>query len=264
MLFKDIDSKADEINQLKHLLKLSKNPQQQALIKADLTRVENGYYAEKDNAYYLDFAFKDNPHNILMHDIRIEYKGKVVQIDHIIINRFGIEILESKSFTGTLTIKLDGSLNVEYGKKTKTFPNPIEQNNRHTKVLSDFIETHMELASNHKLFGIPISSTVLINPKTTIRNHRLPKGFERADSFTTSRYESVDKMSAIEVPKSFGGIMKMERVKEIAEFLLKHHKPKSYDYSRKYPIKENIQTVQPIQSAIKECMGEVVREKVSC
>ena len=236
MLFKDIDSKKEEINQLKNLLKLSKNPKQQTIIRADLARIENGYKAEKENAYYLDFRFKDNAHNILLHDIRIEYEGKVAQIDHIIINRFGIEVLESKSFTGILTIKGDGSLNVTYGKKVQTFPNPIEQNNRHIQILSDYIKAHVKLPSNLKLFGIPISSTILINPKTTLTNNHLPKGFERADSFATKRVEDIDKMGAMEVFKSLGCIMKIDRAKEIAEFLVKHHKPKVYDYSKKYPL----------------------------
>ncbi len=241
MLYKNIDSKTQEITLLKKLLNQSKSPKQQALIKADLIRVENGYQAEKDNAYYLDFRFKDSPRNILLHDIRIEYNGKVAQIDHLIINCFGIEVIESKSFTGVLTIKGDGSLNVKYGKKIKTFPNPIEQNNRHIQILSDYIKANMKLPSNHKLFGIPISSTVLINPRTTITNDILPKGFDRADTFGTHFDESIDKMGTIEVFKTLKGMMRLDRVKEIADFLVKHHKPKTYDYAKKYPMKiENI------------------------
>jgi len=261
MLFKDIDSKTEEIKQLKNLLHLSKNPKQQALIKANLARVENGYKAEKENAYYLDFAFKENVHHILLHDIRIEHEGKVAQIDHIIINRFGIEVLESKSFTSTLSIRGDGSLDVEYGGKVQTFPNPIEQNNRHTKILSAFIKANVALPSNLKLFGIPTSSTVLINPKTTITNDVLPKGFERADSFSTKRNEAIDKMGTIELFKSLGVIMKIDRAKEIAEFLVKHHKLKTYDYEKKYPIKKESPTIQPIQSTIKENVLEEATQK---
>ena len=238
MLYKNIDSKEPEINQLKKLLKQSKNPKQQALIRADLARVENGYQAEKDNAYYLDFAFKDDSNHILLHDIRIEYNGQVAQIDHILISRLRIEVLESKSFTGMLTIKGDGSLNVEYGKKVQTFPNPIEQNNRHAKVLLDFLKENMELPSNHKLLGIPIDSTVLINPQTTLTNDTLPDGFTRADSFKTYRNEGIDKMGVVNVFKSIGTAMKIDRAKEIANFLVKYHTPKSYDYAKKYPIKK--------------------------
>ncbi len=257
MLLKEIDSKVEEINQLKKLLKESNNPKQKSLIKTDLTRVENGYKAEKENAYYLDFGFKDNKHNVLLHDIRIEYNGQVAQIDHIIINRFGIETLESKSQGGKLTIKNDGSLDVEYGKKIETFPNPIEQNNRHIEVLKKFLKETMELSSNHKLFGIPISSMVLINPKTTISNQKLPKGFARADSFRTERIKNIDKMGAIEVFKSIGGVMNFKRVEEIANFLIKSHKPKKFDYLKKYPIKKDAKNSEnipnkPIQAHIKE------------
>jgi len=264
MLFKEIDSKIEEINQLKKLLRLSKNIKQQALIKTTLTRIENGYKAEKDNAYYLDFKFKDNTNNIILHDIRIEHKEKVAQIDHIIINRFGIEILESKSFTGTLTIKEDGSINVEYGKKIQTFPNPLEQNNRHAKILTDFIKTNIKLSSNHKLFGIPISSTVLINPETTITNNTLPKGFDRADSFTTHWDENIKQMNTLQVFKSLGGIMKMDKVQEIANFLIKHHKPKTYNYAKKYPIKIEISKIQSKESIIEEEDKRKSDEKKLC
>ena len=261
MLFKDIDSKAEELNQLKNLLNLSKNPKQQALIKADLARVENGYKAEKDNAYYLDFKLKDSPRNIILHDIRIEHEGKVAQIDHIIINRGGIEVLESKSFTGTLNIRGDGSLDVEYGKKVQTFPNPIEQNNRHSMILADFITKNMELPANVKLLGLSVESTVLINPKTTLTNNTLPKGFERADSFTTHRTKQAEEMSVITVFKKVSTMFTIDRAKEIAEFLVKSHKPKTYDYAKKYPIKKELPTVQPIQSAMKESMVEKATQK---
>ena len=263
MLFKDIDSKKEEINQLKNLLNLSKNPKQQALIKADLARVENGYKAEKENAYYLDFGFKDSPRNIILHDIRIEHEGKVAQIDHIIINRAGIEVLESKSFTGTLNIREDGSLDVEYGNKIQTFPNPIEQNNRHAKILSDFITTNMKLPKNVKLLGLSIESTVLINPQSTIKNNTLPKGFERADSFVTHRDEALDTMGVITVFKKVGSMITLEKGKEIAEFLVQHHKSKTYDYAKKYPIKKELPTVQPIQSAIKENMIEKATQQTN-
>ncbi|NEW61663.1 NERD domain-containing protein, partial [Sulfurovum sp. bin170] len=239
---------------------LSKNPKQQALIRADLSRVENGYQAEKDNAYYLDFRFKDNPRNILLHDIRIEHNGKTAQIDHIIINRLGIEVLESKSFTGTLSIKGDGSLNVKYGQKTQTFPNPIEQNKRHAEILANFIKENMELPANIKLLGIPISSTVLINPKTTMGNDTLPKGFDRADSFSTHWNESVDKMSTLTVFKTLGSIMSFDKVKKIADLLLNNHNPRAFDYIKKYPIRkekkpQTVKQVEPIKSVIKESIS---------
>ncbi|HHS92530.1 MAG TPA: NERD domain-containing protein [Campylobacterales bacterium] len=249
MLYKNIDSKEAEINQLKNLLKQSTSPKQQALIRADLARVENGYKAEKDNAYYLDFGFKDSKNIILLHDIRIEHNDKVAQIDHILISRVRIEVLESKSFTGMLSIKGDGSLNVKYGQKTQTFPNPIEQNKRHAEILLDYIKENMELPTNVKLLGIPITSTILINPKTTLSNNTLPKGFERADSFTSNREKEIDSMSPLAIFKHVGTMMTMDRVKEIADFLVKSHKPRTFNYEKKYPIKKEnkVQVTEQVQ-----------------
>lgn len=254
MLYKDIDSKEQEIQQLKTLILKSQNPKQKNLIKADLARVLNGYKAEKDNAYYLGFHFKESPRSILLHDIRIEHEGKIAQIDHIIINRFGIEMLESKSFTGTLTIKGDGSLNVEYGNKVQTFPNPIEQNNRHAEILENFIKANMTLPSNLKLLKFPISSTVLINPKTTITNNTLPKGFARADSFITDWDERVEKMGAISVFKTLSTMMTLDKAKEVAELLVKAHTPKMYDYTKKYPIhkEKDKKSLTPTKARVKK------------
>ena len=236
MVYKTIDSKNREIEELKELLEQSANSKEQTLIRADLKRIQNGYQAEKDNAYYLDFAFKDSSTVTLLHDIRIEYNGRVAQIDHILINRRGIEVLESKSFRGELSIKEDGSLDVKYGQQIETFPNPIEQNKRHLEILIDFIKENMELPANIKLLGLHVHSTVLINPKTTVANGTLPKGFERADSFITKWDERVDKMSPLSVFKALSTILTLDRVQKIAEFLIKNHKPKSYDYRNKYPI----------------------------
>ena len=260
MLYKEIDSKEKEIYQLKTLILQSQNPKQKNLIKTDLARVVNGYKAEKDNAYYIGFRFKESPRSILLHGVRIEHEGKVAEIDHIIINRFGIEILENKNFTGTLTIKDNGTLNVKYGNKIQTFPNPIEQNKRHAEILGDFIKANITLPSNLKLLGVPIVSTVLINPQTTITNNPLPKGFAKADSFTTHWDERIENMSPLAMFKSISKMMTLDKAKEIADFLVQKHTPKVYDYAKRYPIhrEKSRKPVSPMKAIIKEPIMEEI------
>ena len=45
----------------------------------------------------LNFYLKDNKNVIVLYGLRIEYNGENVQIDHMLITRFGIELIESKS-----------------------------------------------------------------------------------------------------------------------------------------------------------------------
>ncbi len=114
MILKEIDSKEKEIKVLERLLKESTNDKQKVLIKKDLDNLKNGYIKEKENSYLLDFEYKDNENIHVIHDIRLEYKGRTAQIDHILLTRLGIEVLESKSFSGEVTIKSDNSIEVQY------------------------------------------------------------------------------------------------------------------------------------------------------
>ncbi|MGM0609028.1 MAG: nuclease-related domain-containing protein, partial [Candidatus Muiribacteriota bacterium] len=104
MIYKNLDDKTTQIKQLKSLYEKSQSKYQKKYIKDELTKLENGLMAEKDNAYYLDHEYKNRDDAILIHDLRIKHKDRTAQIDHLIISRVGIYLMESKSFKGTLTI----------------------------------------------------------------------------------------------------------------------------------------------------------------
>lgn len=84
------------IKQLERLLNESNNEKQKFLIKKDLTIKKNGFEAEKENAYFLDFYIKDLKNTILLHDIRLEHNGLTAQIDHLLINPMQILVLERR------------------------------------------------------------------------------------------------------------------------------------------------------------------------
>lgn len=241
MILKALGTETEkQINILRELLQKSDSSAQKKLIQTDLKRIENGYKSEKENAYYLDFEFENSTHSIILHDIRLEYNGRTAQIDHIFIGRTGVTLLESKSFTGELSIKDDGSLLVKYGNNINTYPNPIEQNNRHTQVLKELINDNFDLQGNTKLLGgININSKVIINPKTTITNKKLPDDFERADSFATRRIKEINKMGVLKVLQTASKVMTIEKNIELAEFIIKNHKPIVFDYTKKYRMKTN-------------------------
>ena len=76
-----------------------------------------GAVAESQTAHYLHRRFKDEPDVHLLHDLRIEdreqpeHDGRVgvCQIDHLIVHRWGMFIVETKSVTGEVRIRPDGS-----------------------------------------------------------------------------------------------------------------------------------------------------------
>lgn len=237
MIFKEFDSKQETLTTLKNLLKESNSEKQKALISQDLTLLTNGIESEKQNAYYIDFYVADSKNLIALHDIRLEHNGRTAQIDHMIINRFGIELLESKSFKGMLTINYDNSLEVNYNGKIKSFPNPLEQSKRHADVLQKFIEDNADLGKRVELLGgFNVKSVVLIHPETTITNKKLPDNFFRADTYMSKRIEEVDKIGVLEVFKLVSKMIDINSVKELAELIKSAHKPLEFDYANKYKI----------------------------
>ncbi len=131
-------------------------------------------------------------------------------------------------------------MSVIYGKTRNTFPNPIEQNNRHMKVLESLINDKFEFQANTKFFGgIVYKSKVLINPKTTIMNKTLPNDFERADSYVTQRNKEIDSWNSLNILKLASKMMTIDKAKDLAKFLLSNHKQAYFDYSKKYRVKSN-------------------------
>ncbi len=264
MVLKQIDDKSLEIDTLKKLLEQSNSETQKNLIIKDLKMLENGYQSEQENAYYLNFEFEDGKRSVLLHDIRLEHNGKTAQFDHILITGIGITILESKSFKGILTINQDNSLTIQYGKETKTYPNPIEQNNRHKKVLNDFINDHFEMSLRLKILGgIKIEHKVLIHPNTTVTNKKLPENFVRSDSFATIRDKEIDTMGTVDIVSTLATVLTIDQIKEIAKLLMSHHKPIKFDYSMKYRIGSHSSKVidesADTQNAIQTVFSEVIQ-----
>ena len=241
MIFKNIDDKSKQIETLENLLLRSTSAAQKKLIETDLKKLKSGIEAEQENAYYLNFEFEKSKHLILLHDIRLEYDGRTAQFDHLLISRFGIELLETKSSKGEMTISEDGSINLQNGKYTNTYPNPLEQSRRHGVVLRDFIDSKDLLSKRIDIFGgIEITSKVLINPKTTLINKTLPDGFERADSFVSKRRKEIDNLGILKVLSTASKAYSIDKAKEIAQILVDAHTPIDFDYTMQFKMKKEV------------------------
>ncbi|WP_457743320.1 NERD domain-containing protein [Sulfurimonas sp.] len=254
MILKEIDDKTDTIKTLTRLYNSSNSIKQKQLIYAELHKIKAGYEAEKENSFYLNVRLADNKNVLIINDIRLEHNGKIAQFDHLLITRFGIEILESKSATGVMCINNDGSISITYKNKTNTYPNPIEQAKRQALVLKDFLKgTNLIPKRVEILGGVPISISVLIHPQTTLSNTDLQEGFERADSFLSKRSEAIDKISYIEAYKSLAKAFSITIAKEIGQKIIEAHKPLTFDYEKKFKVAQQPNTLTKKKEEIKIC-----------
>jgi hypothetical protein len=87
MIIKRMDSRQGEIADLTALQKGKLTPNQRFLIERELRAIKGGVSGERDSAYYIDLYFGDSKNWAVIHDLRLEYKSKVAQIDHLLINR---------------------------------------------------------------------------------------------------------------------------------------------------------------------------------
>jgi hypothetical protein len=263
MIFKKTDSKQKQLNTLKLLLQQSTSYKQKSLIQKDFNILQSGLEAEKQNAYYIDFYLKDNNNLLVLHDIRIEHNGRSAQIDHILISRFGIELLESKSFKGELTINEDGSLKVSNSNKVQAYPNPLEQSRRHAKVVEELVKDKANLGKRVDLLGgIEVDSRVLINPNTPITNKNLPEHFVRADAFLSERNKEIDKIGIFKSFKLVSKMISIDTVKEIAQLLVDAHKPVDFDYAAKYKVMQEATTQELLNTTQEELNQEVKQTSV--
>ena len=101
-----------------------------------------GFLAEKDvHLQLIDEKY-------LFHDIKIQGEKKT-QIDHIVINKKGIIIIETKNYAGVIIGRETERhwIQIAYGKK-KYFMNPIIQNQFHITILKEFLpEKHPNIFS---------------------------------------------------------------------------------------------------------------------
>lgn len=77
---------------------------------------------------------------IVLNDIMLEYADRTHQIDHIVISKYGIFVIEMKNYYGLIAGDEYKSSWVQYlGKKKSNFNNPIHQNYGHVKVLEKIL-----------------------------------------------------------------------------------------------------------------------------
>ena len=240
MIIKRMDSKQEEIRELEIYLKGKLAPHQRFLIERELKAIKGGVYGERDSAYYIDFYFGNSRNWAVIHDLRLEHKGQVAQIDHLLINRtFDIYVLESKNYSYKLKISPGGEFQAYHGKEYIGIPSPIEQNKRHIHLLDNFLKDHDILPKRMEISIRPrFKNFILISPKAII-NRPPEKKFDtssviKADTLRTKIDREVDKWNLLTDFATISKICSFSTLEETARRLVAFHKPLKIDFRAKF------------------------------
>lgn len=99
----------------------------------------------------------------MLKDLTLPSRGGTTQIDHVVVSRFGIFVIETKNMKGWIYGSADQAqwTQVIYRHKSK-FQNPIRQNYKHVKAIQELLD--VEVHNLHSVVAF-IGSGV---PKTAL------------------------------------------------------------------------------------------------
>ncbi len=134
-----------------------------------------GWFGEHWAKEALDQLDKDK--YTVLNDIMLAVNGKTYQIDHIVLSKYGIFVIETKQYNGYITgSKYDNKWVRHFkGNETMYYPNPIKQNYGHVKAVCDFLNISERQVFNLVCFT---SDKVKLNVKhdgEVVRNYDINK-----------------------------------------------------------------------------------------
>ncbi len=203
-------------------------------------RAFNGHEAERQMAFYLNRAFGESDSIHVINDLRLERKGEVAQIDHLIIHKHGLIIIESKSVAGEVHINSHLEFVYAYGRKHTGMPSPIQQAKRQGDLLRSLLIDHKEGLRKKKLLGMvqggfqhcPIQTLVAISDKSIIKRPKQPipelhKADQIIDKINSiiARHINGAKVSTAEDGKWGLYSFHPEEFDRVMQFLVAHHAP---------------------------------------
>ena len=242
MLIKGRDDHDSDVQSLRSLLDCKISAKQRFLIEREIKCISSGARGEDSSAYYIDFRYRDSANCAIIHDLRLEHRGFVAQIDHLLINRLlHVHVLESKNYYYGIKITPEGEFLVWNGKTFVAIESPIEQNKRHIDLLErvfqlpGFLPTRLGVSIPPSFF-----SYVMVAPNSRVDRPAMGK-FDtsmviKADSLGAAIEKRIDNTSAVVAISSLTKLVSQETLETFARKLVRLHRPAKIDYAAKFGV----------------------------
>ena len=200
-------------------------------------KIRAGEDAEKQMAFYLQRAFGKAKYFFVLNDLRIVHDSDVAQIDHLVVSRFGLCIIESKSVHGTIIINKQKEWSRTYNNKPEGMRSPVLQAEEQGKVLKELLRANTEqllskmLGAIQKGFGYcPVNIFIAISDNGIIDRKTVIKELFKADQISKAIDDKLKELKKASSLLSFsidtGWCMSEKEAEVVAQFLLRQHQPK--------------------------------------
>lgn len=251
ILIEPADDKSKDIENLSALLK---HPQATAdtrqKIEREIRNIRSGMHGERETAYELEFNFQ-NKNWLVIHDLRIEYGGRVAQLDHVLINRFlNVYVCESKRFSEGVAINEQGEFAAFYNHRPYGIPSPIEQNKRHVAVLEALFESGALALPRRLGFTVRprVESFVVVSKSARISRPKV--SVEGLDTVLKSDQFAARVRQELENGMLLAALTKLVDEAALSTFarqLVALHKPIEFDWAAKFGLAADVETRLPTE-----------------
>lgn len=261
MLIKETDDKTNDFVTLKSLLgHPAANADTRKRIEQEIRNISSGAKGEADAAYEIDFHYGPSKNWAVIHDLRLKHKGRIAQIDHLLVNRFlDVWVCESKRFAEGIAINEQGECAMFWNGKPTGIGSPHEQNAKHIAVVKAACNDGAVELPKRLGFSIkPAFSSLVVVSK----NARVSR--PKAKGWWVDGIVKADQVKA-KIDKAFDGdnnillaakIVGSDTLEAFARGLASLHVPASFDWHAKFGLPR--EAVTPITIAPKIIQADAV------
>jgi hypothetical protein len=241
MIIKNADDKTEQLSELERLLNIAPSILK-GKIQQELRILRAGMKGEQEAAYLIDFDLRDSRNTCVIHDLRLEFKDRVAQIDHLLIHRsMKVYLVETKHFHAGIKVTETGEFMIwdAFRKHYVGMPSPFAQNERHITVLKDVFSALIDLP---RRLGIKLEpefrSIVAVAPSARI---------ERPRNFDTSNLVKADliikkldeELLAANTLTAVAKLVSTDTIRDIAQQLIRLHRPIQFNYAAKFGLEDS-------------------------
>lgn len=113
-----------------------------------------GHRAEQQLAHYLKRAFGENPDILVFNNLRVARNGEYAQLDHLVVYRHGLIVVESKSVTGEVSVNEHGEWTRWHARQGRGMPSPVLQGRRQLDLLRALLADHESHLMERRFLGL--------------------------------------------------------------------------------------------------------------
>lgn len=237
---------------------------------------KTGRKAEEQLAFYLKRKYHSHENIFVINNLRFPFLDSFVQIDHLIITKYGAVIVESKSVTSKVSYNEKGEWSRLWGNHWQGMPNAVKQAERQGEALKELLKENQNELLEKYVFGrlqktftkMQIHLLVAISDQGSI--YRKGKDIyeknvckaecvtDRIEEIFLSCEKSAGLFSCDEPP----WCMNEKELTKVLEFLLQQHVPKTAE--KELPeeeIRDNTAEEKYIERPVEKEKTEETEEK---